>query len=129
MADIYLFSNVEGRVLLDGQPVPNVEVEQEFIWAWNDEKGVVRVMTDADGRFSFPAVTRKSFWASLLPHDAGVRQTILLHHNGQIYKGWMANKGNYALNGELDGKPIVLTCDLADSPAHVGDVYGICRLH
>jgi hypothetical protein len=57
-----------------------------------------------------------------------VRQTILIKHAGQTHKAWMFDKANYDDNGELQGKPIRLTCRLESHPTRRGDVFGICEL-
>lgn len=64
---LYLFSEVEGTVLLDGQPVEGVEVEQEYHWHWKNEHRKNSVKTGANGRFHVPAVTGKSLTAGLIP--------------------------------------------------------------
>lgn len=128
MGKMYLFSNVRGLVQYKGQPVPGAIVQQEFRWAWKGEVGREEVKTDAKGEFSFPVITRTSFFGSLLPHEPMIQQTILIKHGGQTYKAWMFDKGDYASDSELNGKPIFLFCDLDSQPSHKGSVYGICEL-
>lgn len=128
MGKMYLFSDVTGVVVHKGVPVANAEVEQEFRWAWKDEVGLAKVKTDANGKFTFPAVIRSSFFGSILPHEPIVRQTILIKHDGKEYKAWMYDKRDYKENAELDGKSISLYCELEDPLSHKGDVYGICQL-
>lgn len=128
MADMYLFSEVDGLVVKGGVPVTGAAVEQEYRWAWKDEVGTKQVKTDAEGKFRFPAVVKSSFFGSFLPHEPMVRQTILIKHDGNVYKAWMFDKGNYQNNGELKGKPISLYCDLDDDLSHKGEAYGICQL-
>ena len=128
MADMYLFSEVNGVVVKGGTPVSGAIVEQEYRWAWKDEAGTKQTKTDAAGIFQFPAVVKSSFFGSLLPHEPMVRQTLLIKHDGNVYKAWMFDKGNYKNNGELGGKPISLHCDLDDPLSHKGEVYGICQL-
>jgi hypothetical protein len=128
MGKMCLFSEVKGVVVMNGIPVSNAIVEQEFRWVWKDEVGNVQVKTDAAGKFSFPAAIRSSFFGSLLPHEPMIRQTILIKHEGKEYKAWMFDKGNYKENGELQGKPISLYCELNDPLSHKGEVYGICQL-
>ncbi len=128
MADMCLFSEVDGVVVKGGTPVASAVVEQEYRWAWKDETGTKEVKTDADGKFHFPAIVKSSFFGSLLPHEPMVRQTLLIKQDGKVYKAWMFDKGNYQQNGELQGKPISLYCDLDEPLSHKGEVYGICQL-
>jgi len=128
MGKMVLFSAVRGKVVQDGRPVQGAVVEREFKWAWKDETGRDNATTDANGEFSFSPVVRSSFFGSLLPHEPMVRQTILIRHGGQTYKAWMFDKGNYTDNGELKGRPIVMTCRLETQPQRRGEVFGICDL-
>ncbi len=128
MGKMYLFSEVRGTVTQKGQPVQGAKVEREFRWAWKDETGRDAVVTDAKGQFAFPTVSRSSLLGSLLPHEPMVQQTILIKHQDQTYKAWMFDRGNYKDRGELNGKPIVLKCDLDAPLSHKGAVYGICEI-
>ena len=128
MAKMVLFSALQGKVLLAGKPVAGATVEREFVWGWKDETGRDSAITDGGGGFSLPPVVRNSVLGALLPHEPSIRQTILIKHGGQTYKAWMFDKGNYDDNGELSGKPIVMTCRLETTPQRRGSVYGICEL-
>lgn len=127
MAKMVLFSAVSGTVLSGGQPVAGAIVEREYRWAWKPETGTDRTETNARGEFSLPAIARSSQMGSLLPHEPNVRQTILIKHNGQTYKAWMFDKGNYKSEGEI-GRPIIMICRIDSEPSHRGDVFGICDL-
>lgn len=127
MGNLCLFSAVTGVVLDHGRPVEGARLERSYEWRWKPESGRDETRTDADGRFRLPAITRGSLLGSLLPHEPFVRQTLLIHHAGRTYQAWMFNKGEYAENGELGGRPISLVCRLEASPEHHGEVYGICE--
>ncbi len=126
---LYLFSEVNGIVLLDGKPVQGVEVTQEYNWHWKDEKASKVATTDAQGRFHFPVVTGKSMTAAL-PHQPVIEQTLRLSFQGKQYKGWLHGKDNYDDRGELNGKPLNLVCDLSDEPVGHPEIrsFGICVL-
>jgi hypothetical protein len=127
MAKKCLFSEVQGVVLSNNQPVSGAVVEREYRWTWKGETGKDQATTGPKGEFKFPAIYRSSL-GSFLPHEPMVRQTILIRHAGQTYKAWMLDKGNYEENGELNGKPIVLVCRLETEPKRTGEVFGICDL-
>ncbi len=127
MAKMVIFSPVNGRVLLNGAPVAGAAIEREWKWAWKDETGSDRATTSHEGQFSLPLVEQGSFLGSFLPHTPSVRQTILIKHEGKTYKAWMFDKEDYKLNGELQGKPIRITCRLESQPVRHGDVFGICE--
>lgn len=128
MGKMYLFSEVHGTVTHKGQPVQGAQLEREYRWAWKDEVGKDAAVTDAKGQFSFPSVVRSSILGSFLPHEPMVQQTILIKHQGQTYKAWMYDRGNYKDLGELKGKPIVLKCDLDAPLSHKSGIYGICEI-
>ena len=128
MAKMVIFSAVKGKVLLDGKPVAGAAVEREFRWAWKNETSTDSTASDANGDFALPVIERSSITGSLLPHEPMVRQTIIIKHAGKVYKAWMFDKGNYDNNGELGGKPIVMTCRLETQPVRRGEVFGICDL-
>lgn len=124
--ELCLFSEVKGVVLSQGRPVANAEVERVYNWAWKDVTRSDKIKTDQQGRFSFPKAAQSSFLGSLLPHEPVVTQKIFIRHNGAEYKAWMFTKHNYRENGELNGKPITLTCRLESEPAFKGEIFGIC---
>lgn len=76
----------------------------------------------------------RSFWASIMPHEPYVEQTMKIKHDGREYMAWAYAKRNYRQNGELDGKPIVMSCALELEPkrreikSKVNFVCGICDL-
>lgn len=127
MGKMCLFSAVKGVVLDHGKPVEGASIERSYKWMWNDQTGNDAATTDAQGAFSMPAIWRHSFLGSLLPHEPVVRQTILIKVAGKSYEAWMFNKGEYAENGELRGRPISLICRLEAEPARHGEVFGICE--
>ncbi len=129
MAKMVVFSEVQGKVLHNGKPVANAVLEREFRWTWKDEVGTDSTTSNAAGGFAFPRIERSSLFASVLPHEPNIEQTILIKVDGKTYKAWMFRKRDYKLNGELDGKPIVITCHLEAEPSHHGKVFGICELN
>lgn len=125
MASKVLFSAVRGKVLLDDQPVAGALLERTFHWGWKDETGSDRTTTDAQGEFRFGSVQRRTLLGSLLPHEPLIKQEITITHAGRTYTAWAMFKRDYADNGELSGRPIVLTCRLDSEPQRRGDVFGI----
>lgn len=128
MAKLVIFSAVDGRVLLDGQPVAGAVVERKFKWGWKDETGTDRATTGSDGTFSLPAIERSSLLGSLLPHEVVIDQTLVIAFAGKTYKAWALFKRDYDNNSELGGKPLKLTCRLDKPPARRGNLFGICEL-
>jgi hypothetical protein len=132
MGKLYLFSEVRGVVTHNGKPVVGVVVEQNYR---RDDKNISRsVQTSEDGEFHFTEVVTRSFWASILPHQPRIEQQIYIKIDGKELPAWRYVKGNYRQNGELDGKPINIYCDIAAPVRRIpirGDwdyVSGICEL-
>lgn len=126
MGKHYLFSEVEGTVLSNGQPVAGARVTRETNWRWKDKTFNEEVTTGADGTFRFPELARSSLITSLLPHEPYITQTILIHHGGRSYDAWLNSKRNYDRNSELGGRPIRVVCSLESEKKKTGDVFGIC---
>jgi len=123
-----LFSKVNGTILIDGKPVQDAEVERYYKWQGPDKSNKEIVKTDAQGRFSFPAAYDNSVLSSIFPHNPSIQQEITIRHQGKEYEAYMLMKGNYEENGELKGKPLILSCDLKNQASVGGDFYGICTL-
>lgn len=122
-----IFSEVKGVVVHEGKPVEGAEIERSFHLA-TGEKGADQTRTDASGRFSFKRITKSPGLLGLLPHEPVIGQNIVIKVGGKQYMAWQFVKHDYEDNGELDGKPLDLICDLATEPSRRGGVYGICRI-
>ncbi len=124
----YLFSAIDGIVVLDGHPVKGAEVERQY--TWKDDLNVEHVLTDAQGRYRFSEVTASSLLWSLLPHEPVIFQKLSIRYQGKEHKGWVLTKHNYDHLGEVRNRPLNLICDLNDEPAahRETETFGICRL-
>jgi hypothetical protein len=127
MAEMTLFSAVQGQVLEAGKPLAGASVERSWRWTWKKENGADAATTDAAGSFSLPRVARRSFLGGLVPHEPFVEQTILIRHNGRSYKAWMMDKRDYDNDSESGGKPLRLVCRLEAPFARHGQMSGICE--
>jgi hypothetical protein len=127
MANKVIFSAVSGQVLLQGQPVAGAQVARSA--RWDNEQAEDGAATSADGRFSLPPITRKrGLLESILPSEPFIEQSILIQHGGKTYKAWVFRKRNFRDDGELDGRPIRMTCRLDSEPQSRGKVFGVCEL-
>jgi hypothetical protein len=125
MAKFVIFSAVSGKVLHNGKPVSGAVLERTFVW--QEEQATDSVTTAGDGTFSFPKIERGSFLSSLLPSEPLSEQTIMIRHQGKAYKAWYFVKRNYRDNGELEGRPLRMTCRLEAEPKLQGKVFGLCE--
>lgn len=113
-----LFSPVKGQLLAGGKPVAKREVVQRWQWLGVDE-GETRVVTDADGRFSFPEVSVRKLRA---PKDVLLVQDLEVLHQGQKVSLWNLTRqslGESGAHAELGGTPIELLADLDQQPREV----------
>lgn len=125
MAKLCVFSDVEGVVRVGGQPVADALVVRSWSWV-SGEPRTDSVRTDAQGRFTFPAIYERSLLRSILPVEAVVKQRILIRRAAQEHVGYDFVKRNYEPNGEF-GRPLRLSCDLGGS-LDGEHFYGVCVL-
>jgi hypothetical protein len=125
MGRLVLFSEVSGVVSREGEPVAGVDVERRWHWVLKDELGSDRTRTDESGSFRFPAVTRRSLLARLMPHEPVVGQKIVIHEGGEERVAWQFTRHDYRDGSELPGRPLELTCPLEREPVRRGPRFGI----
>lgn len=109
--EIVVFSPMEGRLLFEGRPVSDAELE---LWVkWKDKKGeTYHFRTDESGLFSIPRITdtyRDSPLAQLV-----ITQEITVEYRGESYLIWTLSKGSGKLNVEFGGEPKNLVCELTE---------------
>jgi hypothetical protein len=127
---VCVFSAVEGTIVRNGELITNATIKRTYTWDGQDITDEIK--TDKNGFFSFPAQHESSVWA-FFPHNPSIIQFINISIEDKEYQAWGFQKGNYDINGELDGKPMNLFCDL-DTPkaTHKVNEYknyvGICVL-
>jgi hypothetical protein len=110
-----------------GEPAGGVRLERTWQWGWNSKSGSDVAVTGPDGRFSFAEVTGSSLLASFAPHEPSVMQSITAQADGRQVEIWNANKRNYEMDGELDGRPIDVVCHLDREPSADGLFWGTCE--
>jgi hypothetical protein len=144
MGEVVLFSELSGKVLDKGKPVGDLTLNREVQWVWGKETITDNVKTSKDGSFFFPAIKRKMFLGSFLPHQPVIDQKISVAYGGKSLLLWSVTKHNYDNNSELfftnpttgansfyrdPAKPMSVTCSLESSPSHRGKIYGLCEVN
>ncbi|GLQ97849.1 carboxypeptidase-like regulatory domain-containing protein [Dyella mobilis] len=124
---LVLFSEVRGTVLIDGRPVQGAELVETAAWSGN-KRALQRTVTDENGAFSLPAIKHPAGLRRIITAAPTVWQEIFINYQGVQYVAWKYGKLNYDINGELDGRPINLLCELTNPPTKDGSRYGICKL-
>ena len=128
MSSKVIFSELHGQVLAAGAPVAGASVDRSWNWGLTDEKGSDRTITDADGQFRLPEVSRSAGLKGLLPHEPFVEQTIRVTHAGETLDVWMHDRRNYRAGGELGPQAAaqaLAVIIVLDAPvAHNGSIYG-----
>lgn len=126
---VCVFSAVSGTVVNNGEPIVNAIIKRTYTWDGKDITDESK--TDENGNFSFPVKHESSVWA-FFPHNPSIIQFIKINVDNNEYQAWGFQKGNYDVNGELDGKPMNLLCDLSSpKQTHKVNEYqnyvGICK--
>ncbi|GLQ97847.1 DUF6795 domain-containing protein [Dyella mobilis] len=124
---LVLISEVHGTVLMNGMPVQGAVLVEKAVWSGN-KSAPQRTVTDENGAFSLPAMKHRAGLRRLITAQPNVSQEILINYQGVQYIAWNYPKFNYEANGELDGRPINLLCELTNPPTTDGSLYGICKL-
>ena len=105
-----VFSQVDARMTLNGEPVVGARIIREWDW---QTKNSDETRTDRDGRFSFPAIYERHP-IRLLPAEFNTAQYLTVHYQGEEFAFWVANKREAEENVELGGIPLELNCELSD---------------
>ena len=133
--EVQLFPAVEGRVTKGGVPLAGASVVREATY---DDAEIQQTLTDADGRFGFPAWTIRSRTPGKSLVEDRLRQVIVVEHEGWKYLLW------YYVTGRINGEQVVaeklksLECDLddqelsyhfpkAENPSFTHNIGSICR--
>lgn len=112
-----LFSEVNGRLLLNGQPAAGATVEREYYWRWGEKNYKDTVVADSDGRFHFPVATGRTLFGMLMIHQPVIEQKMKVDHQGKSYDIWEFMKMDYDFDSELaragrSKRPLRLVCRL-----------------
>ena len=124
---VYLFSEVNGVVTLEGQPVVGAEVIRSANYgkAYTD-----KAITDKEGKFFFSEMTTSKI-SALLPGQHVIDQSIIIRNQNKEFKAWELTRVGSGPNAEL-GIDLNLLCELGNEYAKQESNYkvfwGICRL-
>lgn len=122
-----LFSQVEGVLTKDGEPVAGAEIEQTVLYKEEGRIPQTTVVSDDEGKFVFAQVSVNE-GPKLLPGEVTVGQRLVIRYQGQEFEGWNHGKKGKEANTEANGKPVRLVCELSDEPGVSGNSFGICRV-
>lgn len=135
--DVHLCPEVHGQITLDGKSVPELEVYRSLTYG-DDDEIIDKVITDKQGRFSFPEKNIRSRKPGSMFDESSIRQIIDVDYEDKRYLLW----GTLALgvnpNKALSEKLTTLNCDFNKSdkkrifssieyPQANHLVRGICR--
>jgi len=109
--EVVLFSEMEGHITFNGEPVKNTKIER--LIKWKDDVGEKDyIETDEKGYFNFKEV---KVMAKLSPlSQFTVLQELTAFFNDKEFVIWTMGKRTKHKYGELDGIPINLRCELTD---------------
>ncbi|GGO66675.1 DUF6795 domain-containing protein [Bowmanella pacifica] len=125
-----MFTEVEGVVLLNGEPVEGAEVISSYDWSAKDEKKSKTVTTDKNGRFFFEEWKSQSILSLVFPMQPVISQKIIIRFKGEEYTAWRNIKNTYGTGDEVGKAPIRIECDLESEFKEQieGGYYGICKI-
>jgi len=105
-----LFSEMSGVVNFEGKPAAGVKLVRMV--DYNKEQ-YDETVTDPNGHFHFPVITRSNFIGMFLPMQFVVSQEIKAYRDDVEYFMWRAVTMDSTENYEARGKPLVVTCELS----------------
>jgi len=108
--EIVLASPMEGLLTHEGKPLPGVKIERKLRWYDGEESTEDFVVTDKDGRFTFPIV-KKVLKVSGYVHFVVSQEISAIYRDEEIII-WALGKSSKIEYGELGGKPVNLRCEL-----------------
>ncbi|WP_152558676.1 carboxypeptidase-like regulatory domain-containing protein [Endozoicomonas numazuensis] len=104
------FSKISGVILNNGEPVTHAQVIRETDY---EKKFTDQTTTDENGYFEMPALFVRSI-AKYLPQEFVVGQLIKVVIGDREEQIWSGVKRTIDENAESRGKPLVVSCDLAN---------------
>ncbi len=109
--EVVLFSEMEGHITFNDEPVKNVNIERRINWK-DDVGDTDYVSTDDKGYFLLPEVKQTLKLSGFTQFVVG--QEIKVKNNNQEYFIWTMGKRTKHKYGELEGKPKNFRCELTD---------------
>ena len=125
---VYLFSEVNGVITLNNQPVKGAKVIRRA--EWNEKVHIDEAITAEDGSFHFPVLD--SGKRIVISEFIGL-QKIDVEYKGKSWLIWRMVKSSPGINEELrdrnypDGMPIQFTCDLSSKDRLLALMAGVLR--
>lgn len=126
---ITLASAMTGQ-MVDASGAPAAGVTVVRTWRMNDKQGEARAVTDAQGRFAFPAVEQRSFFAAILPGTPVIDQQFTHDRDGSPAMFLRLTKLSFAPDAELEGRPLNVVCRVDAEPTPGPDAIrrSTCRI-
>lgn len=116
--DFCIFSNMEGKLTLNGKPAAGAKLALK-LYFYDEKLQPIEIVADEEGRFHFPSVWKKLGMKRFVPHEPHASQSIVVDYKGEEYKIWFFGKHNFDEFGELSGVPINFRCELSDESVPV----------
>lgn len=111
LQEVVLFSALEGRLLYEGEPLPNAKVRRLVKWK-NDTWEEDSFHTDDNGYFSIPTLKVEAEFSPV--SQFVVAQELRVHAGGEDIVFWTTAKMGKAENDELNGRPVGMVCEVSN---------------
>jgi hypothetical protein len=108
---VNIFSEVNGVLVVNGEVIDGAVVSRTVTWKGSEHED--SVTTKDGGKFIFPSMVKRDL-TKFMPSEFTAFQKITVHYQDEIIKIWETVKREPIENGELEGSPLNLKCDLSD---------------
>jgi len=113
-----LFSEMSGVVNFEGKPAACVKLVRMV--EYNNKKQYDETVTDPNGHFHFPVITRSNLIGKFLPMQFVVNQKIIAYKDDVQYLVWETTTMNSTANYEARGNALVVQCNLSlEAPEYI----------
>jgi hypothetical protein len=113
--DVNLCPDVQGRITLHGEPVPDVRITRSLEFM-DDKERVDHTVTDASGAFFLPEKNIRSSKPGSMFGLEFTNQDIVAEYRGEKYIIWSSPQFGIKKIEEYRNKLTSLNCELASNP-------------
>lgn len=114
--EVQLSPEVNGTVTLNGKPVAGATIQQSL--SYGDKEFNDHAITDAEGRFKFPAKSAKFRVSSMF--DTWLSQLLVVEHAGQSVKIWSTGATNTLTYDSVRQLLFNMQCELTSPEMKIG---------
>jgi len=107
-----LFSSFSGVITLNGKPVDGAKIKRVAYRSHTKGDKTDYTVTNAQGKFTMPAVWDKNIVGTFLPMEFAAAQEVFVYFENQEYQIWRGMKRQKEENTESNGEKLNVQCEL-----------------